>query len=120
MNSRADATRIDEEQAPAALILRLEKIWKSYGETSVLSDVNLNVSRGEVVCIIGPSGAGKSTLLRCINNLETIDSGSIIFEGMPVYRYQRNGRTIIDPEAKVAGIRARSGWCSSPSTCSRT
>jgi polar amino acid transport system ATP-binding protein len=54
---------------------------KSYGEAKVLSDVNLKVDDGEVVCIIGPSGSGKSTLLRCINNLEKIDAGRIYLRG---------------------------------------
>jgi ABC-type polar amino acid transport system ATPase subunit len=48
----------------------------------ILRGVNLDVNRGEVVVILGPSGSGKSVLLRCLNGLECIDSGAIIFEGM--------------------------------------
>jgi ABC-type polar amino acid transport system ATPase subunit len=73
-------------------ILRLDRIDKSFGRLQVLRDVTLEVRKGEVVCIIGPSGAGKSTLLRCINHLETVDSGTIHFEGEPVYRYVKAGR----------------------------
>jgi len=84
--------------APAQpTILRLDRIDKSFGRLQVLRDVTLEVRKGEVVCIIGPSGAGKSTLLRCINHLEAVDSGTIYFEGEPVYRYVKAGRIVVDP-----------------------
>jgi len=67
------------------------------------------VRKGEVVCIIGPSGAGKSTLLRCINHLEPIDSGTIFFEGEPVYRYAKGGRMVVDPERRIEEIRSHIG-----------
>lgn len=53
-------------------------VTKSYGDVVVLKEINMSVTRGSVHCIMGPSGSGKSTFLRCINNLETIDSGSIV------------------------------------------
>ncbi|MFB9775560.1 amino acid ABC transporter ATP-binding protein [Brevibacterium otitidis] len=55
----------------------ISDLHKSYGDVEVLKGINLNVSPGEVVCLIGPSGSGKSTLLRCINVLETSNSGTI-------------------------------------------
>jgi polar amino acid transport system ATP-binding protein len=97
------------ERGEADLIVVLSHVWKSFSGTTVLSDVSLAVPRGQVVCIIGPSGAGKSTLLRCINHLERIDQGEIAFEGRGVYRYQMNGRTVIDPERRVEQIRAQIG-----------
>ena len=64
-----------------APILECRAVRKSYGSLEVLRGVDLQVRRGEVVCLIGPSGSGKSTLLRCINRLEPIDGGEILFEG---------------------------------------
>ena len=62
-------------------VLKIEKLEKSFGELHVLKGIDLEVRKGEVVCIIGASGSGKSTLLRCINLLEEADSGSIWFDG---------------------------------------
>jgi len=90
-------------------IVRLERIWKSFHGTDVLTDVSLDVPRGQVVCIIGPSGAGKSTLLRCVNHLEAIDQGTISFEGVPVYRYVRDGKKVIDPDRRIEQVRAQIG-----------
>ncbi len=54
---------------------------KKFGDNSVLNDLNITISEGEVVCIIGPSGSGKSTFLRCMNHLEEPTSGEIIIDG---------------------------------------
>ncbi len=62
-------------------ILALKSISKRFGAHQALDDVSLAVEPGEVVAIIGRSGSGKSTLLRCINGLETPDSGTIEFDG---------------------------------------
>ena len=62
----------------------LEGVGKSFGAVRALSDVDLTVDRGEVVVLIGPSGSGKSTLCRCINRLETIDTGRILIDGSPL------------------------------------
>lgn len=90
-------------------IVRLERIWKSFGHVEVLTDVSLSVPRGEVVCIIGPSGAGKSTLLRCINHLESVNDGTVYFEGRPIYRYQVNGKMVTDPDRRIEAVRAQIG-----------
>ena len=62
-------------------MLRMHDIHKSFGDLEVLKGIDLEVCRGEVLAIIGPSGSGKSTLLRCVNKLETINSGSIEIKG---------------------------------------
>ncbi|WP_309248125.1 amino acid ABC transporter ATP-binding protein [Rothia santali] len=61
-------------------LVRLEKIRKSYGANEVLRGIDLEISAGEVVCILGPSGSGKSTLLRCINYIEKPTSGFVIVD----------------------------------------
>ncbi len=62
----------------------ISDVNKHYGELHVLNNISTSVGRGEVVVIIGPSGSGKSTLCRAINRLETIDSGSILIDGVPL------------------------------------
>ena len=59
-------------------------LYKSFGDLQVLKGINEHVAPQEVISIIGPSGGGKSTFLRCLNMLETPDSGSIIFEGVDI------------------------------------
>ena len=61
-------------------VVRICDLHKSFGDNEVLSGVNIEVKRGEVVVVLGPSGSGKSTMLRCINLLEKPTSGQIFFE----------------------------------------
>ena len=65
-------------------IVRARGLVKRFGENEVLKGVDLDVARGEVVCIIGKSGSGKSTLLRCINGLETFEGGTLEVDGQPL------------------------------------
>jgi glutamate transport system ATP-binding protein len=72
------------EGATAAALVELKGIRKAFGDNVVLDGVDLAVSRGEAIVIAGPSGSGKSTMLRCVNGLETIDEGEIVFDGRSV------------------------------------
>lgn len=65
-------------------ILEMRNVNKSFGSVQVLKDFNLTLKDGEKVVVIGPSGSGKSTILRCINQLEPIQAGQIIFEGQKI------------------------------------
>ena len=65
-------------------MINLVNVRKSFGELEVLKDINLQIHEKEIYGIIGQSGAGKSTLLRCINGLETYDSGTITVDGTAV------------------------------------
>jgi polar amino acid transport system ATP-binding protein len=68
------------------LMVEVRGVRKSFGSTEVLRDVDLQVARGEVVCVIGASGSGKSTLLRCVNLLEIPDHGQVVIDGQPLMR----------------------------------
>lgn len=85
-------------------MLKASNIHKSFGETKVLRGVSMQVSRGEVVAIIGRSGSGKSTLLRCLNHLETIDSGSILIDNQAMV-------TTVDGRAQYVKDKALRGLC---------
>lgn len=64
------------------MILEVKNLKKKFGEEDVLKDISFNVEEGDIICILGSSGSGKSTLLRCINFLETPNSGDIFFNGI--------------------------------------
>ena len=70
--------------ADAKPLVLLERVNKHFGPLHVLVDIDLEIQRGEVVVVLGPSGSGKSTLCRVINRLETIDSGRILLDGVPL------------------------------------
>ena len=85
-------------------MLQAKDIKKQFGENGVLRGVSMTISRGEVVAIIGRSGSGKSTLLRCLNHLETIDSGSIFIDGETMVK-------TIDGRAQYAPAKALRAIC---------
>ena len=62
-------------------MIKLEAIEKSFADTTVLTGIDFDVAKGEVVCLIGPSGSGKTTLLRCLNGLEIPESGKLTING---------------------------------------
>ena len=76
------------------IILRLEGIQKSFGDTKVLSGIDLEVKRGEFVTLLGASGCGKTTTLRIIAGLESPDTGKVLLEGEDVTAAQPNKRDV--------------------------
>ena len=69
---------------PNKPLVELSHVEKHFGDLHVLKDINLTVTKGEVLVVVGPSGSGKSTMCRTINRLETIDSGVIRIDGKPL------------------------------------
>ena len=82
-------------------VIELVHVDKHYGDLHVLRDINLKVSRGEVLVVIGPSGSGKSTMCRTINRLETIDSGEVLIEGKPL---PSEGRELAAMRAEIGMV----------------
>jgi polar amino acid transport system ATP-binding protein len=82
-------------------MIELKDVHKSFGRNEVLKGITASVRSGEVVCIIGPSGSGKSTILRCINGLESYDSGDISVEGG---RVDRDAASIVSIRTKVSMV----------------
>lgn len=76
-----------------APMIKIEGLHKSFGDLEVLKGIDMEVKKGEVVCVIGASGSGKSTLLRCLNYLEIPDRGRIYLDGEPMgFRVRKDGR----------------------------
>ncbi len=71
-------------------MIRVEHLYKSFGNLEVLKDVNLHVKKGEIVSIVGASGAGKTTLLQIIGTLESFDKGEIFIEGTDIRQLSGN------------------------------
>lgn len=82
------------EKAPAGPVISMQGVNKWYGEFHVLREVNLAVASGEKIVICGPSGSGKSTLIRCINQLETHQSGCILIEGQEINAEMKHLETL--------------------------
>ena len=81
-------------------LVELRSVVKRFGDHVVLRNVDLSVEKGEIIAIIGRSGSGKSTLLRCINGLESVQSGEVLVDGVAVH----------DPKADLRKLRARVGF----------
>ncbi|GAB2902823.1 amino acid ABC transporter ATP-binding protein [Paralcaligenes sp. KSB-10] len=90
-------------------MVRAQDVHKRYGRDEVLKGINLEVSSGEVLCLIGPSGSGKSTFLRCINHLEKIDAGHLWVDGELVGYRERGNRLYERHEREVCRQRAGIG-----------
>ena len=80
-------------------MIRINGLYKDFGDNHVLKGITNHIQKGEVVVVIGPSGSGKSTFLRCLNLLETPTAGEIILEG----------QTITDPKVDINKVRTKLG-----------
>ena len=81
-------------------MISVKDLHKSFGGVTVLDGISTQLERGDVVCIIGPSGSGKSTFLRCLNRLETPDSGQILLDGVDL----TDPRTDLDRQRMKMGM----------------
>ncbi len=85
-------------------MLKVDGLYKNYGDLKVLKDINFQLKRGEVVTIIGPSGSGKSTFLRCLNYLETLTEGRVSIGDRVVDTSSVNRREIVEFRRKSSMI----------------
>jgi polar amino acid transport system ATP-binding protein len=95
--------------SPTTPMVKAEGVRKLFGANEVLKGIDLEVGRGEVMCVIGPSGSGKSTLLRCINHLEKINAGRLEVDGELVGYQQRGNKLYELNERQVAKKRTEIG-----------
>ena len=86
--------------ATAPSFVQLEGVTKRFGDNLVLDRIDLTVDEHQVVCLIGASGSGKSTLLRCVNLLERVDEGRIVFDGLDL----SNGKVYVNALRRRIGI----------------
>jgi polar amino acid transport system ATP-binding protein len=91
------------------LMVKAEGVHKRFGRLEVLKGIDLEVRRGEVMCMLGPSGSGKSTFLRCINHLEKINSGRLSVDGQLVGYRESGGKLYELNEREVARKRGEIG-----------
>jgi ABC-type polar amino acid transport system ATPase subunit len=96
-------------QSAETRILRASDVHKRFGSTEVLKGISLDMTRGEVLCIIGSSGSGKTTFLRCINLLEEFQSGEIAVGGETIGYRMLSGRRKRLSEADISRQRAQIG-----------
>ena len=92
-----------------AVVVQIIDLHKKFGSLEVLKGVDLEVTEGEVMCILGPSGSGKSTLLRCINHLEVPHRGAVLVHGEPMGYHRRGDKLHELRPREVAKQRAHVG-----------
>src|SRR3954471_23626562 len=79
-------------------MVRVDRLTKTYGRTTALSDVSLSVRKGEVLGLIGPNGAGKTTLFECLAGVLPYDAGTVAFEGQALTAADRAARIFYLPD----------------------
>jgi len=93
----------------ATSMVGFRDVYKSFGDISVLSGLNLDIAPGEKIAIIGPSGSGKTTLLRLLMTLETLDSGTIRVDGELLWHKEVNGKLVKADEKHLRKMRTKVG-----------
>ena len=101
----------NEARTGEAPLVRAVNVMKSFHGNQVLKGIDMDVHRGEVVCLLGPSGSGKTTFLRCINQLETIDGGRIWVDGELMGYDDRGGTLYRLNNKRIAAQRRDIGMC---------
>jgi len=86
-------------------MVKADNVHKSFGHVEVLKGIDLEVTNGEVFCLLGPSGSGKSTFLRCINHLERVDGGRLSVDGRLIGYREEGGKLYEMHEREVAAQR---------------
>ena len=103
------ATGEGEHKPRARPMVSVSSLFKSFDDTTILKNINLEVAEGELVSIIGASGCGKSTLLRCMNYLEVPDSGTVTIADVSLTRTSRDQPFDSDAEAAARRLRSKVG-----------
>ena len=85
-------------------MVEVEHLYKSFGKTQVLRDINLKVNQGDIIAVLGPSGTGKTTLLRSINFLNDADEGKITVDGLTVDVKKHSKREVLELRRKTAMV----------------
>ena len=96
-------------ELPSDALVVAENVHKSFGRLEVLKGIDLEVRRGEVMCVVGPSGSGKSTFLRCINHLEKLTAGRLWVNGELMGFRQKRGRLYELRDHEIAAQRSDIG-----------
>lgn len=95
------APLVPGNEDPNRPLVELTHVEKHFGDLHVLKDINMTVTKGEVLVVVGPSGSGKSTMCRTINRLETIDSGDVRIDGKPL---PQEGKELANLRAEVGMV----------------
>lgn len=85
-------------------MIEVKNLRKSFGDVQVLKGVGLTIEKGDVISIIGPSGSGKTTLLRCMNFLESADSGEMVFDGQTFDMSRMHLKDVLNIRKKTAFV----------------
>ena len=91
-------------------LLEIKNLNKSFDNRKILDDINLKIPKGKIIGLLGKNGVGKTTLIKVINDLITIDSGEVLFEGKPLGVYSKEHisylpeRTYLDKSMKVSQV----------------